>query len=101
VGKDILLPRWPQRTDVTYAQLRALSEELRQWYYFVGGVYLSDPARQAYGDLQKELNEPPRAPNSNVLSPPDYRLLMNLCSKVRTELTHDLLSRKRMFLFSR
>ena len=78
-----------------------LSEELLHWYYFVGGVYLSDSARNAYGDLQKALNDPTRTPNSNALSPHDYTLLMNLCSKVRTELTHDLLSWKRMFLFSR
>ena len=99
--RTFLLPRWPQRAGVTYAQLRTLSEELRHWYYFVGGVYLSDSARNAYGDLQESLNDPAWKTSSDPLSAPHYTLLMNLCSKVRTELTHDLLSRKRMFLFSR
>ncbi len=99
--KTALLPRWPQQTGVTYAQLRSLSEELRHWYFLVGGVYLSDSARKAYGNLQEALNEPARSPRPNPLIPSDYTVLQDLCSKLRTELTHDLLSRKRMFLFSR
>jgi hypothetical protein len=99
--KTSMLSRWPQRTGVTYSQLQNLTEELRHWYYFVGGEYLSDSARKAYGNLQEALNHPIRAPNPQILSPSDYTLLQDLCSKLRTELTHDLLSRKRMFVFSR
>ncbi len=97
--KTSLLPKWPKRTGITYFQIRTLSEELREWYFSVGGVYLSDSARKAYGNLQEALSEPVRAPSSITLSPTDYTLLQDLCSKLRTELTHDLLSRKRMFLF--
>jgi len=99
--KTALLPKWPKNAGVTYAQARNLSEELRKWYFLLGGLYLSDSARAAYGNLQEALNDPSRAPNSNVLSDRDYDLLQSFCSKLRTELTHDLLSRKRMFLFSR
>ena len=76
--KTFLLPRWPQRAGVTYAQLRTLSEELRHWYYFVGGVYLSDSARNAYSDLQEALNDPARKPSSDALSAPNYTLLMTV-----------------------
>jgi len=99
--KTALLPKWPKKAEVTYAQLKTLSEELRDWYFHLGGLYLSDSARAAYGSLQEALNEPSRVPNSNSVRDPDYDLLQGLCSKLRTELTHDLLSRKRMFLFSR
>ncbi|HEV1993287.1 MAG TPA: hypothetical protein VGR03_03050 [Candidatus Acidoferrum sp.] len=99
--KTSMLSRWPQQAGVTYSQLQNLSEELRHWYYFAGGEYLSDSARKAYGNLQKALNDPTRAPNPKTLSPSEYTLLQDLCSKLRTELTHDLLSRKRMFVFSR
>jgi len=99
--KTSLLSRWPQRTGVTYSQLQSLSEDLRQWYFFVGGMYLSDSARKAYGDLQEALNDPTRPPSPKELSASDYTKLQNLCSSLRTDLTHDLLSRKRMFVFSR
>lgn len=99
--KTSVLPKWPERKDVTYAQLRDFSEDLRQWYFLVGGVYLSDSARKAYGNLQEALNMPASGPRPDLLSRSDYSVLQDLCSRLRTELTHDLLSRKRMFLFSR
>ena len=96
-----LLPKWPRRADVTYAQIHALSEDLRDWYFNVGGVYLSAAARNAYGRLQDALNESSRSARSETLSPGDYDILRDRCSDLRTELTNDLLSRKRMFLLSR
>jgi hypothetical protein len=99
--KTSLLPKWPRRADVTYGQIHTLSEELRDWYFHVGGVYLSDPARDAYGDLQEALNDPSRSARPATLTTPDYDLLRDRCSDLRTQLTRDLLSRKRMFLVSR
>ncbi len=99
--KTGLLPKWPRRTDVKYSDLRRFSEELRNWYFLVGGLYLSDSARAAYGNLQEALNDPRRPQGTDTDSDSDYTLLQISCSKLRTELTHDLLSRKRMFLFSR
>lgn len=99
--KTSLLPMWPRRSGVTCAQIRTLSEELRDWYFHVGGVYLSDSARHSYGDLQKALNDERRPPSPEPLTTPDYDLLQDLCSKLRTQLTYDLVSRKRMFLLSR
>jgi len=99
--KTSLLPNWPRRKDVTYALIRALSVELRTWYFEVGGVYLSDPARKAYGNLQTVLNKFETAPDSETLATEHYDLLRDRCSDLRSELTHDLLSRKRMLLVSR
>jgi len=99
--KTALFSRWPRRTGVTCSNLRTLSEELRDWYFLAGGWYLSDSARAAYGNLQEALNDPSRPASANPLRDSDYTLLQDLCSRLRTELTHDLLSRKRLFLFSR
>jgi hypothetical protein len=99
--KTGLLSMWPRRPGVTYLELRTFSEDLRNWYFLVGGLYLSDSARAAYGNLQKALNDPRRPNSADAVSDSDYALLQGYCSKLRTELTHDLLSRKRMFLFSR
>jgi len=95
------IPKWPPREDLKFPELRAFSEELRHWYFEIGGVYLSDSARRAYGNLQEALNSPGLAAKAAPLKGPDYSALQDLCSKLRTELTHDLLSRKRMFVFSR
>jgi hypothetical protein len=99
--KTGLLSKWPRRAGVKYSDLRTLSEELRNWYFLVGGLYLSDSARAAYGNLQEALNDPRRPQGADNVSDSDYELVQISCSKLRTELTHDLLSRKRMFLFSR
>jgi len=99
--KTSLLPKWPRRNDVTYAQIHDLSEELRNWYFGEGGLYLSDSARHAYGALQETLNDSARTNRPETLSTPDYDVLRDRCSDLRTQLTHDLLSRKRMFLASR
>jgi hypothetical protein len=99
--KTGLLSRWPRRSGLTYGELRTLSEELRNWYFLVGGLYVSDSARAACGNLQEALNDPHRSQSADIVSDSDYAPLQISCSKLRSELTHDLLSRKRMFLFSR
>ncbi len=99
--KTALLSKWPRRAGVTYLDLRDFSEQLRDWYFLAGGLYLSESARKAYGNLQEALNAPGLATANDALSDADYTLLQDLCSKLRGELTRDLLSRKRMFVFSR
>ena len=100
-NKLSLLPKWPKASGVTYEQVRNLSRELRDWYFASGGIYLSSPARKAYGDLQQLMNDSSLPSVSTPLSPSHYDLLQKRSSALRTELTADLLSRKRMFLVSR
>src|SRR5690348_919571 len=50
--KTELLPQWPRSPTVTYEQLAHLSEEMRDWYFNEGGIYLSAKSRKSYGDAQ-------------------------------------------------
>jgi hypothetical protein len=99
--KTGLIPKWPKADDVTYDKLDKLTKELRDWYYDGGGICLSAQAREAYTQVQKLLNKvlvPHKGDLSKRISPEDYDSLAECCSALRTELTQDLLSRKRALL---
>lgn len=102
-GKTKLLPKWPKASDVTYGKLNGLSEELRDWYFGKGGIYLTKESRDAYGEVQKNLceivNAHPNEADTNI-SDSEYDKIVESCSLLRTKLTDDLQSRKRAFLMS-
>ncbi len=50
-----VLPKYPREADVTYKRLTGFSEELRDWYYGEGGMYLSRKAQQSYVALQETI----------------------------------------------
>ena len=52
-----LLPKLPVAEKVTYADLRILSEKMRDWYFRKGGIYLSEPSRKKYGAVQEEISK--------------------------------------------
>lgn len=103
--KTKLLPKWPKATNVTYEKLHTLSEELRDWYFNEGGIYLSAEARQAYEHVQSSLCQAVEA-NQNkeaatiaaTITDSEYKQIRSFCSALRSELTQDLQSRKRAFL---
>ena len=90
-----LLPEWPRATDVTYEKLSELSKCLRDWYFSEGGIYLSKQSREAYGDLQRKLDGVVKQNSSGKVSDIDYEVIRGLCHDLRTELTKDLVSRRR------
>jgi hypothetical protein len=98
-----LLPMWPRATDVTYQELDDLSKEFRDWYFSQGGFLLSAKAQKAYGKMQQQIcdavdeDASTKAPS---VSEADYKAIRDRCSALRTELTRDLFSRRRAFLFS-
>jgi len=101
--KTELLPKWSRSEDITYERLDQFSSELRDWYFNQGGVFLSERARAAYGNLQdtihfvlpkKEKIVLPKKEKKHNLSIEDYEQVRQMCSKLRTELTNDLLSRR-------
>jgi hypothetical protein len=49
------LPKWPRNAELTYDNVRRLTKELRDWYFEMGGLYLSRSARVAYGALQEQI----------------------------------------------
>ena len=90
-----LLPQWPRATDVTYEQLQGLSQQLRTWYYEVGGIYLSRSThRDAYSKLQDALKQLGQASKSGVVSEADYNAVRLHCSRLRTFLANDIESRR-------
>ena len=96
--KTGLLPRWPRATDVSYEDLAKLSRDFREWYYNDGGIYLSHAARKVYGDTQTALIRAIEKGNTGNVIDEDYDALREQLSLLRTELTNDLLSRRRSFL---
>lgn len=92
-----LLPRWPRAAGVTYEQLSEMSKRFRDWYFNVGGIYLSMQARRAYGKLQETIALVVVAAKTDTLSDTDYDAVQKKCSDFRTELTRDLQSRRRAF----
>ncbi len=93
--KTELLPKWSRSEDITYERLDQFSSELRDWYFNQGGVFLSERARAAYGNLQDTIHFVlPKKEKKHNLSIEDYEQVRQMCSKLRTELTNDLLSRR-------
>lgn len=91
-----LVPRWPRNDTLTYAELRAFSEWLRDWYFDGGGLYLSRESRERYGDLQDALQEVAEK-DGQVTSGDrnaDYERVQRACSALRGAMTDDLLSRR-------
>ncbi len=93
-----LIPKYPRAEDVTHAELDRLSRDMRDWYFDGGGLYLSRQARKAYGDVQDGLQPMIRNAADARIGDEEYDLLQARCSRLRTELTSDLLSRERSAL---
>lgn len=94
--KTELLRKYPRRTDVTYEMLQAFSQQLCDWYFNQGGMFLSEKARKAYQQLQDTVDAvlKPRPKGSIDSEGTDYEKVRDQCSRLRTELTADLLSRR-------
>ncbi|HEX8600055.1 MAG TPA: hypothetical protein VF952_16255 [Chloroflexia bacterium] len=96
-----ILPRYPRRDDVTLGMMYQFSVNLREWYFTKGGLYLSEQAKDAYLDVQASiwhgdhLEAAMRARFSEKLIDDEYYdTVRDKCSRLRTELTDDLLSRR-------
>lgn len=94
-----LLPQWPKSSDVTYAKLSDFSRDLRHWYFTEGGIYLSSESRAMYGRLQEIVTVVLQDAGQGRITDEEYVRIREACSLLRTELTRDLLSRRRA-LFS-
>lgn len=95
-----LLPEWPRSEEVTYQDLKQLSEGFRDWYFEGGGMLLSHNSRKKYGDLQKIATKAyQNAENEkDHLRDADYEQVRASCSTLRSALTEDLLSRRQTTL---
>ena len=92
--KTGLLPKWPRSKNVTYEKLMALSEEMRNWYFEQGGIYLSSRSRKAYGNAQDAMWAILDKHPTGAITDTEYDAIREKLSAMRTELTEDLLSRR-------
>lgn len=88
--------RWP-RVVVTRGSLDELHGKLRSWYYSEGGLFLSESARERYGDFQELITVilTHKGDAADVLVEDRYTDLMETASALRTALTEDLDTRRR------
>ncbi|HVG16013.1 MAG TPA: hypothetical protein VM935_13670 [Chitinophagaceae bacterium] len=91
-------PLWPRVNNVTYSTLYGMSHAMKEWYFDSGGILMSEKTRNAYGNLQEEINANILAGKKpeDFVDPLEYNRIQKLCSGVRTEMTRDLLSRKKL-----
>lgn len=101
--QSAVLPKWPRAQGVTCERLALLSEWLRDWYFGVGtdaadrvpgGLYLSRAARRRYGKVQATLKAVSGHAADEVLSDTDYLTVQRVLSRLRNQMTGDLLSRR-------
>lgn len=94
-----LLPLYPAKSEVKYKDLLKTSEEMRDWYFFEGGLLLSKNTRDKYFDVQMKIQSVLEKRNEQGMLDEiknDYESIRNKFSELRTEMTNDLLSRSRM-----
>jgi hypothetical protein len=92
--KTGLLPIWPWNSELTYKELHQLTNDLRDWYFRIGGIFLSETARNNYFEVQKCITAILDKKQTGQVSEDDYKAIRARCSALRTELTEDILSRK-------
>ena len=90
-----VLPKWPRAQGVKYEQLLELSQTLKNWYFYRGGLYLSRTThRDAYSPLQDSLADVLRTNSAGPISDEHYDLVRARCSALRTALANDIESRR-------
>lgn len=101
-----IIPRWPG-PDLSYEELRTFDDELRGWYFgrdampedlrkTPGGLYVSENARERYGELKQLVALTlDAAGNGDAVPDPICEHLLDACSAFRYSLTEDLDTRRK------
>ncbi|MCX8477576.1 MAG: hypothetical protein MT490_17440 [Sphingomonas sp.] len=88
------LPQWPRNDGLTYGRLEKLTRELRDWYFGGGGLYLSQEARDVYGEAQTVICAA-LGPRGDAEVPSEvYDSIQKALSRLRRRLTADLATRR-------
>jgi hypothetical protein len=91
-----VLAKYARPEPVTASRLRKLAEELRGWYFEVGGLFLSDDSRDRYFDLQDAIVDElkkKRDDENQELDHASFEAIRKKGSTLRTSLSSDLRSR--------
>lgn len=88
------LPKWPRNDALTFGRLDELTRELRDWYFGGGGLYLSQEARNVYGEAQGAICALLGPPGDTKVPTEAYDSIQQALSRLRTTLTADLATRR-------
>jgi len=100
------LARYSPESPLTYQIIRNTSEELRDWYFDIGGIYLSKESRTPYFDLKElmqniidneKLRKDPKAALPEELTE-DLKRLLEKGKLLREYLTNDIGTRRGPFV---
>jgi hypothetical protein len=92
-----LLARYDRPKPIKRKTLEKLTVAMREWYFEVGGLYLSEEARKDYFALKetiKDVLESRKYRADEVLDSPELDLLLEKASLLRARLTRDVGTRK-------
>ena len=92
-----LLARYDRPEPLVEATLRKVTESMRDWYFDVGGLYLSEDARTAYFKLKgtiQALLDNPKYSHGAELDSTDSDTVLAQASLLRAQLTKDVGTRK-------
>ena len=99
------LARYSPPEPVSHQLVKRTSEDLRDWYFDIGGVYLSRESRGPYFQLKKMMqsiiDDPAMEKQVGPLPPELVRTLHDQASKLREVLSDDVGTRQEPFLRSR
>lgn len=81
---------------VTPARLEKLSQELREWYFQTGGLFLTDNSRDTYFALQDSIVDElaKQQPKDQELGSTAFEVIRKQSSNLRASLSSDLRSRR-------
>ena len=89
------LPKWPRDT-VTNGTLAKFSQDMQNWYFQTGGLYMSDRTQRAYRHVQEAMEDigPQDRNELDDISGEEYETVRKRCSTMRTQMTLDLGTRR-------
>lgn len=88
-----LLARYDREKQLTPAVIREISQAMMQWYFEVGGLYLSDESRVPYFELKEALRmifEEGNYQPDEVVRVEDQEVLIQKASRLRASLRRDI-----------
>lgn len=91
------LARYAPPGEFSFSKGHELATALRAWYFEEGGLFLSEPARDAYFALQDALKALD-GPSADAVPAETLKALMDVGSTLRTHLSEDVGTRAKAML---
>ena len=89
------LPKWPKDDALTFKKLHNICIALKNWYFNDGGLLLSKKSRDYYELLQEGLVTHADRESEEIIPDSIYKIVRQLFSDLRKQMTKDLSSRSR------